>query len=90
MVVFPDVSAEREYGAHGRIKLVLDEDQSAVSAGRPGAPRPTHKGAHPAVQQRQATPVSASIRRQPDCHKRAFTKSKPTRRPNWFSLILQI
>lgn len=61
MVVFPDISAEREDGAHGCNKLILDEDQSAVPAGRTRAPRPTHSGAIPTVQQRQATPVSARI-----------------------------
>lgn len=62
MVVFPDISAEREDGAHGHNKHILDKNQSAVPAGRTRAPRPTHTGAIPTVQQRQATPVSARIR----------------------------
>ncbi len=85
LVVFPDISAEREDGAHGCNKLVLDEDQSAVPARRAGAPRPTHTRAIPTVQQRQAPPVSASNRRQPDYRKRAFTNSKPMRWPNSLS-----
>lgn len=87
MLVFPDVSAEREDGAH---KLVLDEDQSAVPAGRTRAPRPTHTCPIPTVQQRQATPVSASACRQPDYHKSAFTNGKLTHWPYCFSFILQI
>lgn len=87
MLVFPDVSTEREDGAH---KLVLDEDQSAVPAGRTRAPGPTHTCPIPAVQQRQATPVSASACRQPDYHNSAFTNGKPTHWPYCFSFILQI
>lgn len=60
MLVFADVSAERKDGASGRNKLVLGQDQSAVPAGRCGAPKPTRTCPITAVQQRQVTPVSAN------------------------------
>lgn len=90
MLVFTDVSAEREDRAHGRNKLALGEDQSAVPAGRTRAPEPTCTCPIPAVQQRQATPVSASACRHPDYHKSTFTIGKPTHWPNCFPFILQI